>query len=246
VLWRSHCRTIRCLVKLAEEFTQKSTWRGKTCRDVEEYASRYPELAGRIRELFPTLMLLEGMAATGYFCYNRKDPHLRFLRALSSALPRRPGGLAGAAWELVYEASMFCSKKGVSVEKCCGPDALTVRGKAPRALLPRSQDSAGLHHTNIVPVFDVGQVFRNTLFCHAIHRGAASLDRILGTPAIGRRRWLFRWAYVQIAHRATSDMPGRPLSLEASPPKVERDQERTELVLVRLVRNSRWAASPVG
>lgn len=50
------------LGQLAEEFTRRVR-EGKP-PDIEEYASRYPELAGRIRELFPTLMLLEGMAAT--------------------------------------------------------------------------------------------------------------------------------------------------------------------------------------
>src|SRR5512135_636376 len=51
------------LVQLAEEFTRKV--REGKLPDVEEYASHYPVLAARIRELFPTLMLLEGMAATG-------------------------------------------------------------------------------------------------------------------------------------------------------------------------------------
>ncbi len=46
---------------LAEEFTRKV--REGQLPEIEEYARRYPELAGRIRELFPTLMLLEGMAA---------------------------------------------------------------------------------------------------------------------------------------------------------------------------------------
>ena len=51
------------LDQLAEEFTHR-VQKGKL-PDIEEYAGRYPELAGRIRELFPTLMLLESMAASG-------------------------------------------------------------------------------------------------------------------------------------------------------------------------------------
>ena len=50
------------LGQLAEKFTREFS-EGKL-PDVEEYARKYPELAVRIRELFPTLMLLEGMAAT--------------------------------------------------------------------------------------------------------------------------------------------------------------------------------------
>ncbi len=45
---------------LAEEFTREV--REGKLPDIAEYARKYPELAGRIRELFPTLMLLEGMA----------------------------------------------------------------------------------------------------------------------------------------------------------------------------------------
>jgi eukaryotic-like serine/threonine-protein kinase len=51
------------LGQLADEFT-RCAHEGKL-PDVEEYARRYPELADRIRQLFPTLMLLEGMAAIG-------------------------------------------------------------------------------------------------------------------------------------------------------------------------------------
>jgi serine/threonine protein kinase len=51
------------LGQLADEFT-RGTREGKL-PDVEEYARNYPELADRIRQLFPTLMLLEGMAASG-------------------------------------------------------------------------------------------------------------------------------------------------------------------------------------
>ena len=50
------------LGQLAEEFTQRVR-EGKP-PDIEEYrTTAIRELAGRIRELFPTLMLLEGMAA---------------------------------------------------------------------------------------------------------------------------------------------------------------------------------------
>ncbi len=45
------------LCRLAEEFTQRV--REGTHPEIEEYARNHPELADRIRELFPTLMLLE-------------------------------------------------------------------------------------------------------------------------------------------------------------------------------------------
>ncbi len=51
------------LGQLAEEFTRKV--REGDQPDIEEYARRFPELAPRIRELVPTLMLLEAAGAQG-------------------------------------------------------------------------------------------------------------------------------------------------------------------------------------
>jgi hypothetical protein len=49
------------LGQLAEDFTRRV--REGTHPEIEEYARNYPEQADRIRELFPTLMLLEGVLA---------------------------------------------------------------------------------------------------------------------------------------------------------------------------------------
>ncbi|MBI3860509.1 MAG: serine/threonine protein kinase, partial [Planctomycetia bacterium] len=48
------------LGQLADEFTARV--RAGEMPDVDAYAAQNPNLAERIRELFPTLMLLEGMA----------------------------------------------------------------------------------------------------------------------------------------------------------------------------------------
>ncbi len=48
------------LGELAEEFTRRVR-EGKV-PEIEEYARRHSELAGRIRELFPTLLMLDGFA----------------------------------------------------------------------------------------------------------------------------------------------------------------------------------------
>ncbi|HMF11156.1 MAG TPA: hypothetical protein VKE94_02590, partial [Gemmataceae bacterium] len=48
------------LGELAEQFSARV--RQGQLPDIEEYARNHPILAPRIRELFPTLMLLEGMA----------------------------------------------------------------------------------------------------------------------------------------------------------------------------------------
>ena len=50
--------------QLADEFIREVR-QGKL-PDIEEYALKHPELSGRIRELFPTLLLVEGMADAGH------------------------------------------------------------------------------------------------------------------------------------------------------------------------------------
>src|SRR5262249_58145173 len=51
------------LGELAEKFSARV--RQGEVPSVEEYAREYPDLAARIRELFPTLLLLEGVAGVG-------------------------------------------------------------------------------------------------------------------------------------------------------------------------------------
>ena len=83
------------LGELAEEFSGRVR-RGEM-PDVEEYARRHPELAERIRALFPTLMLLEGMAA-GVPCVASRIPALEEVtdsgRVAVLADPRSPDSIA--------------------------------------------------------------------------------------------------------------------------------------------------------
>jgi len=55
-------RRIPAYRELAEELLRKYRF-GET-PDLEEYCRRYPELAGRIRELFPALILMEETCGT--------------------------------------------------------------------------------------------------------------------------------------------------------------------------------------
>jgi len=141
------------LGQLAEEFTRKV--REGKLPDMEEYAVRFPELGARIRELFPTLMLLEGMAATGD----------------SAAAEGLPSGLAAGSVFGQYRIEREIGRGGMGIvyeavhlllEKRVALKVLPVRAPADASHLERffreARTAAGLHHTNIVPVFDVGQV----------------------------------------------------------------------------------------
>ena len=142
------------LGQLADEYIREVR-KGKL-PDIEEYAVKHPELADRIRELFPTLLLLEGMsAAEGPVSVESPDPsglspgnlfgHYRIDREIGR------GGMG-----IVYEASHLLLEKKVALK------VLPVRPFMDATHLERffreARTAAGLHHTNIVPVFDVGQV----------------------------------------------------------------------------------------
>ena len=161
------------LAQLAEEFTQRV--REGRLPDIEEYTGRHPELAGRIRELFPTLMLLEGMAATGGSAAAEAAPSpLSSGSIFGNYRIEREIGRGGMG--IVYEAVHVLLEKRVALK------VLPVRTPADAAHLERffreAKTAAGLHHTNIVPVFDVGQVAGTPYFAMQYIEGRG-LDQTL-------------------------------------------------------------------
>lgn len=163
------------LGQLAEEFTHRV--REGKLPDVEEYANRYPELAGRIRELFPTLMLLEGMAAASGSASAETAPSpLSAGSVFGNYRIEREIGRGGMG--IVYEAVHVLLEKRVALK------VLPVRTLAGAEHLERffreARTAAGLHHTNIVPVFDVGQVAGTPYFAMQYIEGS-SLNQILRT-----------------------------------------------------------------
>jgi WD40 repeat protein/serine/threonine protein kinase len=141
------------LDRLAEEFADRIR-RGDR-PSLEEYIDRYPDLAGDIRELFPALVKVEKVEE---ICQHRDqagpplftDPppaqvgDYRILREVGR------GGMG-----VVYEAEQVSLGRRVALK------VLPRQAAASRTALERfrreARASARLHHTNIVPVFEVGQ-----------------------------------------------------------------------------------------
>jgi WD40 repeat protein/serine/threonine protein kinase len=137
--------------RLAEEFMARNR-RGEK-PTLSEYAARYPELADDIRELFPTLLTMEdlgdsSLAATG--------PHLVQAPAAVSHLGDyrvlREVGRGGMG--VVYEAEQESLGRRVAL-KVLPPHVLN-DAQLVRRFEREARAAAGLHHTNIVPVFGVG------------------------------------------------------------------------------------------
>ncbi len=137
---------------LADEFIERH--RAGESPTIEEYVKRYPVSADEIRELFPTIAAME---------------QLKFQKQKSS------GGratLAGAKLEqlgdfriigeigrggmgIVYEAEQESLGRHVAVKVL--PRQSLLEERHLKRFEREAKTAAGLHHTNIVPIFGVGE-----------------------------------------------------------------------------------------
>jgi len=138
---------------LADDFLQR-----RRCGErptVEEYCHRYPEIADDIRELFPVLIRMEDLGAdssagsTGSpaACADARPERLGDFRIL------REVGRGGMG--VVYEAEQESLGRRVALKVL--PDASLANTDQVRRFEREARAAARLHHTNIVPVFGVGQ-----------------------------------------------------------------------------------------
>jgi len=143
------------LDQLAEEFVDR--YRKGERPPMSEYIAKHPELATEIRDLFPGLVLMEGIRpetveATGAFgekvCGGNKHPtslgDYRILRQVGQ------GGMG-----VVYEAVQESLGRHVALKVLPFHAALT--GTQLERFRREARAVARLHHTNIVPVFGVGE-----------------------------------------------------------------------------------------
>src|SRR5437879_2182870 len=100
------------LGELAEEFSRQV--REGQWTDIEDYARRYPDLAERIRELFPTLMLLEGLAGRTGQAGAAGQPEIGAGAAFGAYRIEREIGRGGMG--VVYEAVHLALDKHVALK----------------------------------------------------------------------------------------------------------------------------------
>jgi serine/threonine protein kinase/WD40 repeat protein len=138
---------------LAEEFVARHR-RGER-PSVSEYVARHPELADDIRDLFPGLVLMEGLRPEAA---GETSP---FAAPLSRCGPDRLGDyrilreVGRGGMGVVYEAEQLSLGRHVALK------VLPNHGLMNPTFLERfrreAKAAARLHHTNIVPVFGVGE-----------------------------------------------------------------------------------------
>jgi serine/threonine-protein kinase len=142
--------------QLAEEFVRRH--RAGEGPSVEAYAAAHPQHAEQIRELFPALVMMEELAPSSSGDRSSASrpvlppPLILDERIGDYRLVRRIGaGGMGVVYEAVQE----------SLGRCVALKLLTGMAARDSTALVRfrreARAAAQLHHTNIVPVYEVGQ-----------------------------------------------------------------------------------------
>lgn len=161
---------------LAEEFLDRHR-RGEH-PTIGEYADAHPEWSDRIRSLFPTLMMIEGLKSES--C----SPDSSSSGPFDSEMPPQLGDfhiqreIGRGGMGVVYLAEQHSLGRLVAL-KVLAPELMT----SPRTVerfRREAQAAAGLHHTNIVPVFGTGEDHGRHFYVMQFIEGQ-SLDRVLGT-----------------------------------------------------------------
>ena len=144
------------VVELAEEFVER--YRKGERPSLKEYIDRHPTLADEIREVFPAMAMMENIALADGSLAGDSDGEVP--RAQSPPLEQlgdyrilREVGRGGMG--VVYEAEQLALGRHVALKILPEPIARDPGGL--ERFRREARAAARLHHTNIVPVHEVGQ-----------------------------------------------------------------------------------------
>src|SRR6516164_6295158 len=140
---------------LAEDFLDRKR-RGER-PTLQDYLERHPDLADEIRDLFPALLMMEDLGdssggITGSLATDGAAVGVR-LQRLGDYRILREIGRGGMG--IVYEAEQESLGRRVALKVLSAGSLLDP--KQVRRFEREARAAARLHHTNIVPVFGVGQ-----------------------------------------------------------------------------------------
>src|SRR5262249_455229 len=121
---------------------------------LQEYLDRYPDLADEIRELFPAMVEIEQVKEDQQHAAEPSaapsGPAQRQLRHFRIIPEVGKGGMG-----FVYEAEQMSLGRHVALKLL--PRNMLIDPKAKRRFEREAKAAARLHHTNIVPVFGIGE-----------------------------------------------------------------------------------------
>jgi serine/threonine protein kinase len=159
--------------QVAEEFADRCR-RGEA-PSIDEYVRRYPEHSGRIRELLPSVAMMERLKrqvrASAEGAAEPAEPVPERLGEYQIVRELGRGGMG-----IVYEA--FQESLGRHVALKVIPRHGLLEGKRRRRFQREAIAVAQLHHTNIVPIFAAGEHDGLPFYAMQYIRGSG-LDRLL-------------------------------------------------------------------
>ncbi len=157
---------------LADEFVQRQR-RGER-PTLEEYAAAHPELAGDIRDLFPALVMMEEVRPSPLDLTGPPPAPDARLERLGDYRILREVGRGGMG--VVYEAEQESLGRHVALKVL--PPAALLNPTYLERFRREAKAAARLHHTNIVPVFGVGEAGGVPYYAMQFIHGEG-LDRVL-------------------------------------------------------------------
>jgi serine/threonine protein kinase len=165
------------LERLAEEFVERHR-RGERPA-LSEYADRHPDLAAEIRDLFPALVKIERLKPiagdlTGDFAGENGPANGQAPERLGDYRILREVGHGGMG--VVYEAEQESLGRHVALKVL--PRQALLKTTYLERFRREAKAAARLHHTNIVPVFGVGEHDGTHYYAMQFIRGEG-LDRVL-------------------------------------------------------------------
>jgi WD40 repeat protein/serine/threonine protein kinase/tetratricopeptide (TPR) repeat protein len=167
--------------ELAEEFAQR--YRRGERPSLEDYVDRLPEMADEIREMFRALVEVERVEGEARDDAHQPPPSKVRLREIGDyriVREVRRGGMG-----VVYEAEQISLGRRVALKVL--PGHVVGDPKALERFRREAKAAARLHHTNIVPVFEVGREGDVAFYAMQFIQGQG-LDQVIDELGRLRRR----------------------------------------------------------
>jgi serine/threonine protein kinase/WD40 repeat protein/tetratricopeptide (TPR) repeat protein len=166
------------LEQLAEEFVER--YRRGERPALTEFIDRCPDLAAEIRELFPALVQIENLKPeagdlTGAFVPTNTPPDEQIPERFGEYRILREVGHGGMG--IVYEAEQESLGRHVALKVL--PRQALLKGTYLERFRREAKAAGRLHHTNIVPVFGVGECDGTHYYVMQFIPGEG-LDKVLG------------------------------------------------------------------
>ncbi|MHB1561924.1 MAG: protein kinase domain-containing protein [Isosphaeraceae bacterium] len=179
--------------RLAEEFADRCR-RGEM-PSIDEYVARYPEQAQRIRDLFPSIGMMEQLKRrVDVVRDDSTSLHEPGLQSLGEYRIIRELGRGGMG--IVYEAFQESLQRHVALKVIPRQGLLDARRR--QRFQREAMAVAQLHHTNIVPIFAVGEHDGLPYYAMQYIRGDG-LDRLLQRwRSEGLERGARHWRFVAL------------------------------------------------